>query len=436
MKPISNSLIEVGNYSSEDAPSYDQLVHCMRCGYCLPTCPTYSLTKMEISSPRGRLALMRSVSEGRADVTDGFGQAMNFCLGCLACQTACPAGVPFGHLIEKARQQVETKQKNKRFFLLNFLRNFLVKKLLYGPHGLNLFRPFLLIYQNLGIQQLNLARIIPGPLGEWERMIPPMPKKSTHSSIGEFVAAVPPVRGRVGLLTGCIENNILSGFGIATANVLRRNGFEIIIPKKQVCCGALTAHIGELEIAREQARRNIDVFSEAGVEVIISDAAGCSHQLKEYGNLLADDQVYNQRAALFSEKARDITEFLWENLPLREGMQPLNMKVAYDDPCHLIHGQGIYLQPRELLKSIPGVELIELPEASWCCGSAGTYNLTHVHESNSLLKRKMDHLSRLEVDVIATANTGCYIQLLYGVKESKSHVQVVHVIELISKAYQ
>jgi glycolate oxidase iron-sulfur subunit len=435
MKPVSDNLIQIGNYSLEDVPSYDQLVHCMRCGFCLPTCPTYALTKLEFDSPRGRLALMRAVSEGRAEVTEEFADAMDFCLGCLACQTACPAGVPFGHLIEKARQQVENKKKPKRALPLNLLRNFLVKKLLYDPHGLNLLMPFLRLYQATRIDRLNLARLIPGPLGGWERMFPKIPAKSIHSSLGEFVAANPPVVGRVGLLTGCIENNILSGMGIATADVLKRNGFEIVIPKKQVCCGALSGHIGELEVAREQARRNIDVFEAAGVEIVISDAAGCSAQLKEYGNLLSGDPVYAERANRFSRNARDITEFLCENLPLREGMRPLNLRVAYDDPCHLIHSQGIYLQPRELINSIPGIEFVELPESSWCCGSAGTYNLTHVEAANDLLKRKMEHLSKLDVDVLATANTGCYIQLAYGLKEHQLDLQVCHIIELVSGAY-
>jgi len=436
MKTDASKLLQIGNYIFEDAPSYDELVHCMRCGFCLPTCPTFSLTKMEISSPRGRLALMRAVSEQQAEVSIEFAEAMNFCLGCLACQTACPAGVPFGHLIEKARQQVENKQKTKRPHLLNILRNLLVKKVLYGPHGLNPFMPFLRLYQALHIDKLNLSRLIPGPMGGWERMLPKVPLKSTHSSLGDFVAAIPPVRGRVGLLTGCIENNLLSGMGIATANVLSKNGFEVVIPKNQVCCGALPAHIGDLEIAREQARRNIEVFEAAGVEIVISDAAGCSAQLKEYGHLLSEDPEYFERAIRFSKNAQDITEFLSEHFPLRKGMRSLNLRVTYDDPCHLIHGQGVYLQPRELLISIPGIELIELPESSWCCGSAGTYNLTHTQTANDLLKRKMDHLRKLDVDVLATANTGCYIQLAYGVSEQNLHIEVCHIVELISRAYK
>jgi glycolate oxidase iron-sulfur subunit len=435
MKPDASNLLQIGNYIFEDAPSYDELVHCMRCGFCLPTCPTFSLTKMEISSPRGRLALMRAVSEQQAEVSIEFAEAMNFCLGCLACQTACPAGVPFGHLIEKARQQVENKQKAKRPHLLNILRNLLVKKVLYGPHGLNPFMPLLRLYQALGIHKLNLSRLVPGPMGGWERMLPKVPLKSTHSSLGDFVAAVPPVRGRVGLLTGCIENNLLSGMGIATANVLSKNGFEVVIPKNQVCCGALPAHIGDLEIAREQARRNIEVFEAAGVKIVISDAAGCSAQLKEYGHLLSEDPAYSERATRFSGNARDITEFLSEHLPLREGMRSLKLRVTYDDPCHLIHGQGIYLEPRELLQNIPGIDFIELPEASWCCGSAGTYNLTHVKTADDLLKRKMDHLQKLDVDVLAIANTGCYIQLAAGVKRFGIAIEVLHIVELINRAY-
>jgi glycolate oxidase iron-sulfur subunit len=407
----------VGNFSPVDAPSYDQLVHCMRCGLCLATCPTYSLYQLEKASPRGRLALMRAVSEGHLDITNGFIDAMTLCLGCLACQTACPAGVPFGRLLERARRQSEEHQKRSRSRFVETARKWIVGKLVYSPHGLEPFMPLIRLYPRMGLPRLNMARLLPGPFGGWERMLPQVQAKSAHQTLGDFVPAIPPIRGRVGLLTGCLENTLLAGICTATAKVLSYNGFEVIIPRNQVCCGALPAHIGDLDVAREQARRNIDVFSDAGVEIVISDAAGCSAQLKEYGHLLSDDPLYRERAERFAANSRDATEFLVENLPLREGMRTQDLSVAYDDPCHLIHAQEISIQPRELLRSIPGVCLVDLPESSWCCGSAGTYNLTHPTEASALLKRKMDHLRDLSVDVLATANTGCYLQLAAGVRE-------------------
>jgi glycolate oxidase iron-sulfur subunit len=222
---------------------------------------------------------------------------------------------------------------------------------------------------------------------------------------------------------------------IATAKVLAHNGFEVVVPNGQVCCGALPAHLGELDLARPQARRNIDVFRAAGVETVISDAAGCSAHLKEYGRLLSDDPEYARSGIWLSQNSKNSTEFLAEQLPLRDGMRTLNLRVAYDDPCHLIHAQGISLQPRELLRSIPGVDLTELPEASWCCGSAGTYNLTHMLESEALLKRKLSHVRAISPDVLATANSGCYIQLAAGVRAAGVHVEVLHVNELLARAY-
>jgi len=415
--------------------SEELLIHCMRCGLCLSTCPTFAIYHSEKASPRGRLALMRSVNDGLLEISDGFHEAMNLCLGCLACQTACPAGVEFGHLLEIARDQAEAHQKTNRSGWMNGMRRWLLTYLLLGPHGLEGWLPFLKIYQSLGLQKLNLARFLPGSLGTWEQMLPPLPWKSAHQALGEIIPAVVPKRGRVGLLTGCLENTLLAGMCMATARVLTFNGFDVVIPSAQECCGALPGHIGELELARERARKNIEVFEAAGVDVVISDAAGCSAQLKEYGHLLCDDTVYSRRAWQFSSLARDATEFLAEISPLRPGMRELNLRVAYDDPCHLVHAQGITLQPRQLIEAIPGVELVGLPESDWCCGSAGTYNLTHPKEADVLLERKIAHLRELSVDVLATANTGCYIQLAAGTRRFGVDVEVLHVVELLARAY-
>lgn len=417
------------------ALSEEQLIQCMRCGLCLPTCPTYSIYALEKASPRGRLALMRAAREGQLEIGTGFSEAMGLCLGCLACVTACPAGVQYGKLLEAARSQAEIYQKTKRNPIVNRSRHWLLDKILHSPHGLQRWTPLLRFYQRLGLQKLNLARLLPGKVGSWERMLPSIPKQAAFKALGEFVPAVPPVRGRVGLLAGCLENSLLSQMTIATARVLSINGFEVVMPREQECCGALPAHIGELEMARQRARRNIDVFMDAEIEVVISDAAGCSAQLKEYGHLLADDPKYYIRARRFAEEVRDATEFLAENLPLRGEMHKLELRVAYDDPCHLIHGQGISAQPRQLIKTIPGVELVELPESSWCCGSAGTYNLTHTQESETLLERKMAFLQQISPDVLATANTGCHLQLAAGVRQSGLSVEVLHIVELIERAY-
>ncbi|MBI9045261.1 MAG: (Fe-S)-binding protein [Anaerolineaceae bacterium] len=432
------TIAQIGNFSGADVPSYDLLIHCMRCGLCLSVCPTYAIFNQEKASPRGRLALIRAVSEERLDVSEGFGDAMNLCVGCLACQTACPAGVDFGHLLESARQQSEDATKQRRPAIFNRFKDFLVRKVVNSPHGLEPLMPLLRFYQKIGLPKLNLARIIPGPLGDWEKMMPDLADKSIHKELGEFVPAdisSGPLRGRVGMLTGCLENTLIAEMGKATIRVLAKNGFDVVFPKEQVCCGALPAHIGELDLAREHARQNIDTFETAGVDYVISDAAGCSAQLKEYGHLLADDENYRERAKAFSKKARDVTEFLAEIMPLRGEMQPLNLKVTYDDACHLLHGQGIHLEPREVIQSLPGLEFVELPESDWCCGSGGTYNLTHVPESNILLDRKIENVRKVDPDVLATANTGCFIQLAAGVKKHKLDVEVLHMVQLVDRAY-
>jgi glycolate oxidase iron-sulfur subunit len=378
---------------------------------------------------------MRAVHQGQMKIGDGFSEAMELCLGCLACVTACPAGVQYDHLLESARGQAEIYRKTKRRPIVNRLRHWLLNRFLYNPYGLQKWAPLLRLYQRVGLQRLNLARLLPGDIGSWERMLPSIPSLTVFQTLGKFVPAVPPIRGRVGLLTGCLENTLLSQMAIATARVLSLNGFEVVLPPEQECCGALPAHIGELEIARQRARKNIDVFEAANVEVVISDAAGCSAQLKDYDHLLRYDPDYYDRAQRFAKNVRDATEFLAKHLPLRGDLRKLELRVAYDDPCHLIHGQGIYNQPRSLLESIPGIELVVLPKSSWCCGSAGTYHLTHVHESGEFLKRRIAYLRQVSPDVLTTANTGCYIQLAAGIHSHKLDIKVMHVVELLADSY-
>ncbi|MGA2110651.1 MAG: (Fe-S)-binding protein [Anaerolineales bacterium] len=435
MTSLAHSPVMRGYIPGLEAPSYDELFHCMRCGLCLPTCPTFSIYRDEKASPRGRLALMRAVSEGRLGLGEGFVSAMSLCLGCLACQTACPAGVPYGSLLERAREQGEEASKSTRSPLVASLRAWLIRSSAGNPNLTDRLAPLLRVYQAVGLQRLNLCRLLPGPIGGWERLLPMVPRSSAQKQLASGIAAVPPIRGKVGLLTGCLENSLLANVPVTTARLLSLNGFEVVAPQEQVCCGALPGHLGEMNLARQLARRNIEVFEAAGVDYIVSDAAGCSAQLKEYGQLLEADPGYRDRAGKFAAKVRDATELLASVLPLRGVPQQVEMKVAYDEPCHLVHAQGIRDQPRLLLGCVPGVQLLELPESTWCCGSAGTYNLTHVAEAETLLRRKMQHVRDLAPDVLATANTGCIVQLLKGVRETKSKTRVMHVLEVVALAY-
>lgn len=413
----------------------DLLIQCMRCGLCLATCPTYSLTHMEKDSPRGRLALMWAVKNGEVIITNGYADAINLCLGCLACETACPAGVQYGHLLEEARDEIEYFKEKKRNPIINRFRKWLINNLLRGPHGLEKWMPLLRFYQSTGIQELNITKFLPGPVGDWEQMLPKIPKKSAHEQLKSFLPGEFPKKGKIGLLIGCLENTLLANMCVATARILVKNGYDVFIPADQECCGALPGHIGDLAAARARAKKNIEVFERANVDFVISDAAGCSAQLKDYGHMFKDDPLYRERAEKFSSIAFDATEFLAEMLPWRGKLKSLNLRVAYDDPCHLVHAQGISSQPRTLLESIPGIELVELPESDWCCGSAGTYNLTHPKESEALLTRKMNFLKEASVDVLVTSNTGCYLQLAAGVRKHRLNVKVLHITEIIYLAY-
>ena len=315
------------------------------------------------------------------------------------------------------------------------LREWLVDSLLSTPSIFDRAAAILRRYQSIGLHRLNLARLLPGPLAGWERLLPLIPASSAQDQVGEVLHSAAPTKGRIGLLTGCIENRLLPNVLVSTARLLSQNGFDVIVPSGQVCCGALPGHIGEIELARQMARLNIEVFESAKVEFVVSDAAGCSAQLKRYGHLLGSDPNFAERAHRIAAGARDSTELLAGLIPLRGIPSRLETRVAYDDPCHLVHGQAIRDEPRRLLKSVPGLQFVELPESDWCCGSAGTYNLTHVAESEKLLRRKMEHVRRVAPDILATANTGCMLQLAKGVREAHLNIQVRHVVEILADSY-
>jgi len=419
---------------------YSVVQQCMHCGMCLPTCPTYDATKLERNSPRGRIALMRSIADGRLDATREFGEEMYYCLGCLACMTACPAGVNYAELFENARAEVE------RVGVLNnpkrsLIRWFTVKWLFMDLRRLQLVGSAMRLYQQLGFQTLlrrsGVLKLLPKRLQELEAMTPQIQPKFSADLIAPITPANGQRRYRVAMLVGCAQDLIFSDVNRDTVEVLARNGCDVVTPPEQHCCGSLHAHNGEIELARELARRSIDQFPPDQFDAIITNAGGCGSHLKHYHTLLEHDDRYAARAELWDAKVKDIHEWLAHigiEAPRVNGAAPL--RVTYHESCHLTHGQKVTAQPRQLLKAIPNVQLTELPESSWCCGSAGIYNIIQPEMADQLLDRKVQHIKSTGAQVVATGNPGCLLQVVNGCRRAGVDVRVVHPITLLAEAYR
>lgn len=415
-------------YDAQHPPSDELIGQCVHCGFCLPACPTYLLWKEEMDSPRGRIYLMKMVNEGTASINDTWVSHFDACLGCMACMTACPSGVEYGKLIEATRAQIERRYArpaaDKRFrqFMFNtFTRPGLLRAMLL-PLGL---------YQRTGlqalVQRMGLPKLLPPRMRAMEALLPQVPRPE---KVPEMVPAQGERRRRVGMLLGCVQRVFFPHVNAATARILSLEGCEVVAPEAQPCCGALLVHAGEEERALKFARRTIDVFEKAQVDTIVINAAGCGSTLKEYGHLLRDDPKYAARAQAFAAKCRDISEFLTELTP-RATWHPLRLRVAYHDACHLQHAQGIRTQPRVLLKRIPQLELLEIPEAMICCGSAGIYNLVQPEAAAQLGDRKAGHLNALDADVVVSANPGCMLQLQSALGRTGRKLPVRHIVELL-----
>jgi Fe-S oxidoreductase len=418
-----------------DVPAFEDLQRCVHCGYCLSDCPTYVELGNEAESPRGRLHLIAALAEGRLAATNTLLEHLDRCVQCRACETACPSGVAFGRIMERGRAFVLREGKPPFSWRM---RVFLANLLLSHPGRLRLIAELVRFYQRSGIQRLlrslQLLRLLPGHLYEVEQFLPPLPY---HAAAPRDVArpSGKPLH-RVALLTGCVTPLLYPNLHEATIRVLLRNDCEVLTPSKQTCCGALHVHAGDLKGARRLARRNIEAFLSLGVEAVITNAAGCGSTMKEYGELLKDDPRYAEKAAAFSAMVKDVTEYL-AALPFDRNMGIVQGSVTYQDSCHLAHAQKIKAQPRAILEAIPGLDLVELPDSDHCCGSGGVYNLTQPELSWRLLKEKMKQVGSTKAGILATANTGCMMQLEAGLRRfgpKKTHV--AHVIELLDEAYR
>jgi glycolate oxidase iron-sulfur subunit len=408
---------------------------CIHCGLCLSVCPTYIQLGSEVDSPRGRIYLIKAMQEGRVSPSSAtFGRHMELCLECRACESACPSGVKFSVMMNDARDAIRKatplpplQQLGRRLIF----RTLLPSRFLLGV----LFR-LLRFYQVSGLQRLvrasGLLDLLPKRLGEMEKLLPEVPRRPGYRLPPRAAAGG---RARAALFEGCVMPELFGPVHEATVRVLERNGVAVCLPRTQTCCGALHLHAGERDLARDLARRNIAAFEADGADAVVTNAAGCGAMLKEYGHLLADDPAYGERARVFSRRVRDVSELL-DELGIDRTMGRLGVKATYDDPCHLLHGQGIKAAPRRLLNSIPGLELVELAEADRCCGSAGIYNLTHPEMSARILADKIANIARSGAEVVATGNPGCLMQIRQGLREKGLAIEAVHPIELLDRAYR
>lgn len=426
---------EAVGFIGKDVPSDADLMRCIHCGLCLQQCPTYRILGMEADSPRGRLHLIREVAEKQRNLGDDVIKHLDLCVSCQACESVCPSGVKYGYLLGMARAQIAKQRKPSA--VEKTVRWLTFEQLVPHPQRMRAFGWALKLYQKLGVQwlvrKLGILRLFPRLLGSMEGILPPLGRFYSPPASRE-IAAVGETKKRVGFLTGCMMPLAFGETQEATVRVLSRNGCQVVVPDGQVCCGALHAHFGEREKAKELARRNIDVFEKANVDVVISDAAGCSAMLKEYGELLADDPAYAERAEHFAKKARDVTEFL-AGLPIAPPTQPIAARVTLQEPCHLAHAQKIRKAPRDLIKAIPGVQFVEMKDSDRCCGSGGIYNIVHPEISDIMLAEKVSNIADTRADIVVSANPGCMMQVGQGLRNNESTARLVHIVTLLDEAY-
>jgi glycolate oxidase iron-sulfur subunit len=419
------------SFDGRHPPEQKYIDECVHCGFCLPACPTYVLWGNEMDSPRGRIYMIKKAADGEAPLDASFMQHMDNCLGCMACMTACPSGVQYDKLIEPARAQIER----------NLPRSFserLFRKLLFAtfphPTRLRLLALPLWLYQRSGLRTLlramSISRLLPKRLAAMESLLPDVPSHLFYR-LPATIPSKTSQRRRVGMLSGCVQQVFFSHVNAATARVLAAEGCEVVIPRQQKCCGALMLHSGLEEDAATLARKMIAVFEAANVDTIAINSAGCGSTMKEYGHLLRDDPEWAERAMAFSKKCKDISEILCDLEP-QALRHPLRLRVAYHEACHLQHAQGVQQQPRRLLSGIPELEVAEIPESSLCCGSAGVYNLLQPETANELGARKVDNLLTTRAEAVLSANPGCLLQLMQGLRQrGLKAIPAFHMIELL-----
>lgn len=419
MATLSPGPPRAGAFAGPDAPDLDALRACVHCGICLPQCPTYRVLGEEMDSPRGRLYLVRAAAEGRLPLTDTLARHLDLCLGCRACETACPSGVPFGAILEAARAQVARRRRPS-----------VLERLVYGlfpePGRLGVLLRALRVYQRAGLRRLvratGLLALAPR-LAAMEALLPEVPRPVP---LPGRIPAAGRARGRVGLLAGCVQRHLFPDVNLDTARLLSLAGWDVVVPGPQGCCGALDLHAGRLDVFRTRARRLVAAFP-PDLDWIVVDAAGCGSAMKEYGRWLPGEPA----AAAFAGRVRDVSEVLVDaELPLG----PLETTATYHDACHLAHGQRVRSEPRALLARVPGLRLVPLADSDLCCGSAGVYNLLEPGVADRVLAMKIDRIAGTGARMVVTGNPGCILQIARGCRARGLDVEVLHPVQVLARS--
>ncbi|BAY16998.1 glycolate oxidase subunit (Fe-S) protein [Anabaenopsis circularis NIES-21] len=433
------SIKNLPGFDNNHPPDPKLIDTCVHCGFCLSTCPSYRVIGKEMDSPRGRIYLMDAINEGDIALNTATVEHFDSCLGCLACVSTCPSGVQYDKLISATRHQVE---RNYPRSLPDKLIRQLIFSLFPNPDILRILLVPLFVYQKLGfsklLQSTGILKSISPRLAAMESILPQITAKSFQDNLPDIIPAKGQKRYRVGMILGCVQRLFFFSVNEATVRVLTANGCEVVIPKSQGCCAALPEHQGQTEQAKALARQMIDSFADTDVDFVIINAAGCGHTLKEYGHILADDPEYREKAENFAAKVKDAQEFL-ATVGLTAKLSPITDKpltLVYQDACHLLHGQKISLQPRQLLHQIPGVTLREPLDAALCCGSAGVYNLLQPEVAEELGKQKVQNLLNTGANLIASPNPGCALQITKHLELQGKNIAVMHPMELLDYAIQ
>jgi glycolate oxidase iron-sulfur subunit len=440
--PASSNSLETPQLPLGSTIDYDKFLDCVHCGLCTSFCPTYLETGNENDSPRGRIYLMRAVTDGRLEMTNTVQRHLDLCLDCRSCETACPSGVQYGRLIEPFRVEMQHAEARRGE---GESKGWFRQVIMYGlfPYA-NRMRWALWparIMQRLGLDRLfesiGLNRLLPKKLQRMQSQLPKL--HSPSPAFPDVLPAIGPKRARVGLFTGCVADAMFGHVNWATARVLQANGCEVVIPKSQACCGAIHYHSGADAPALDFANQNAGAFNLDELDAVIINVAGCGSMLKDYGHVAHEvapqDHAQQQRLDKFAHKVMDISEFLMKLGPIPPQGE-IKLRATYHDACHLVHAQKIREQPRDLLSLVPGLELVPLVESEICCGAAGSYNLTEPEMSDRLAKRKLDHILATKPDAVITGNAGCSLQIQASIRKSGHDIWVAHPMEILDLSYR
>lgn len=417
--------------------AYDETNRCIQCGYCLPACPTYESMGKESASPRGRINLVKIAAEGKIDLIEHLAEPIDLCLGCRACEVACPVHVPYGHILESAKTAIAEKGNDQSTG--GKIKKFVLSNIFPFPNRMRMVGNAYWLYQKTGlrsiVQKSKIMHKISEPMAQLEKVIPTMEAPTKRRKWGTVIPAKDTKKARVAFFAGCITDAMLHKTNRLTIELLTVVGCEVVIPRMQHCCGALHAHQGLTNEAKELAKKNIIAFEETNADYYINNAGGCGAMLREYSHLFAHDKEWYKRAVHFASVTRDINEILVQFGPL-PFKKEWNGMITYQDSCHLRNVQGVYEEPRILLKSIPGAAYVELPSADRCCASGGIYNLLHFEESMNILDSKMKDVLKTRAKTVVTTNPGCLLQMRLGIEREgqSNHIQGLHLVEVLAEA--